>query len=161
MMNIDTATETQVVTVVQPQPLEAELFGAGTRVRERATKRVEVTIEFDDMAFRRALEAIPLPQLDEGMEQAHAAIVRAIAAELAIPSHYLWRADAHTGLAPGVGPSPVERAAVTLDTFDYLGHWHAMRTFQRAPAAWCTPTRRPVTGRCRCAMGLSGEGGGE
>ena len=140
MMDTDTATEVQVVTVTppqsQPQPLEQALFGAGTRVRERRTvEDLRVTIEFDDAAFKRALEAVqPQWQLAEAILATYRQAAQTIAMACGLTLHLLS--------VPSVA--------------EYLTDCYA-------PAAWCTPSRRPVTGRCRCALDSDWEGeeGGE
>ena len=140
----DTATATRVaLAVAAPQSPEVELFGAGVQVREQVTTGVHIEVSFDTSRLRRELEAIPLPQLDEAMERAQAAMARVTAMAFAIPPHIL-RAHTHGSFAPsvGMGPSPVEQVVRALYRPE---HWHSIYDW-RAPAAWCTPSRRPMTG---------------
>ena len=138
----DTATETQIAVAAPQSPAE-ELFGAGVQVREAMQIGVRVEVKFDTSRLRRELEAIPLPQLDEAMETTRTAMAQAIAAAFAVPPHIL-RAHTHGSFAPsvGMGPSPVEQVVRAVYRPE---HWHSVYDW-RAPAAWCTPSRRPVTG---------------
>ena len=155
MTDTATATETQItLTVAVPQSPEEELFGAGVQVREqRVTNGFEITVEFDDAVFRRALEAVPLPQLDEAMEETRRRLSRAIAMGLAIPPH-VWRAQMHGSFAPSI-PLPVGQVAHPAYRPE---HWHGVYDW-RASAACCTPSRRAMTGGRPTSAGGGSLGG--
>ena len=124
MTDTATATETQVaLAVAAPQSPEVELFGAGVQVREPeplAGVRWEIRVD---------------PEMAQRLSEA-------IAKCLAVPARE-WRAEAYGSFAPsaGTGPSPVEQVVPAYRP----EHWYSVYDW-RAPAACCTPSRRPVTG---------------
>ena len=126
----DTATATRVaLAVAAPQSPEVELFGAGVQVREQVTTGVHIEVSFDTSRLRRELEAIPLPQLDEAMERAQAAMARVTAMAFAIPPH-VWRAQTHGSFAPSI-PLSVEKVVHPAYRPE---HWHSVYDWRAAAA---------------------------